>query len=69
MSKCYLDSNLFDVYLKPYFLEAYRPIRKGKYSFFLWNIKKETLTLDEESLRVLNHVSLSVLFNKINMKK
>ncbi|CAH3168025.1 unnamed protein product [Porites lobata] len=29
MSKCYLHSNLFDVYLKPYFLEAYRPIRKG----------------------------------------
>ena len=22
--------NLFDVYLKPYFLEAYRPIRKGE---------------------------------------
>ena len=21
--------NLFDIYLKPYFLEAYRPIRKG----------------------------------------
>lgn len=25
-----LFRNLFDVYLKPYFLEAYRPIRKGK---------------------------------------
>ena len=25
-----VNSNLFDVYLKPYFLEAYRPIRKGK---------------------------------------
>ena len=25
--------NLFDVYLKPYFLEAYRPIRKGQ-SFY-----------------------------------
>lgn len=25
--------NLFDVYLKPYFLEAYRPIRKGE-SFY-----------------------------------
>ena len=23
------SSNLFDVFLKPYFLEAYRPIRKG----------------------------------------
>ena len=23
------DSNLFEVYLKPYFMEAYRPIRKG----------------------------------------
>ena len=22
-------SNLFEVYLKPYFLEAYRPVRKG----------------------------------------
>jgi transitional endoplasmic reticulum ATPase len=24
-----LTGNLFDVYLKPYFLEAYRPVRKG----------------------------------------
>ena len=24
-----LSSNLFEVYLKPYFLEAYRPIKKG----------------------------------------
>ena len=24
-----ITGNLFDVYLKPYFLEAYRPIRKG----------------------------------------
>lgn len=24
-----LDRNLFEVYLKPYFLEAYRPLRKG----------------------------------------
>lgn len=24
-----LSGNLFDVYLKPYFLEAYRPVRKG----------------------------------------
>jgi len=24
-----LQGNLFDVYLKPYFLEAYRPVRKG----------------------------------------
>ena len=24
-----IDGNLFDVYLKPYFLEAYRPLRKG----------------------------------------
>jgi transitional endoplasmic reticulum ATPase len=27
--KCLIFRNLFDVYLKPYFLEAYRPIRKG----------------------------------------
>ncbi len=25
-----LTGNLFDLYLKPYFLEAYRPVRKGK---------------------------------------
>ena len=24
-----LSSNLFDVFLKPYFLEAYRPVHKG----------------------------------------
>lgn len=24
-----LAGNLFEVYLKPYFLEAYRPLRKG----------------------------------------
>ncbi|KAF8176669.1 hypothetical protein K438DRAFT_1419323, partial [Mycena galopus ATCC 62051] len=24
-----LSGNIFDVYLKPYFLEAYRPVRKG----------------------------------------
>ena len=24
-----LEGNLFDVFLKPYFLEAYRPVRKG----------------------------------------
>ncbi|TPX36576.1 hypothetical protein SmJEL517_g01279 [Synchytrium microbalum] len=24
-----LDGNLFDIFLKPYFLEAYRPVRKG----------------------------------------
>ena len=26
---CSMYRNFFDVYLKPYFLEAYRPIRKG----------------------------------------
>lgn len=26
-----ITGNLFEVYLKPYFLEAYRPIRKGEY--------------------------------------
>lgn len=26
---CFFFRNLFEVYLKPYFLEAYRPIRKG----------------------------------------
>lgn len=25
-----ISGNLFDVYLKPYFLEAYRPVRKGE---------------------------------------
>ena len=25
----HLSSNLFDVFLKPYFLEAYRPVHKG----------------------------------------
>ena len=24
-----VTGNLFDVYLKPYFLEAYRPVQKG----------------------------------------
>jgi len=28
VTPCYC-SNLFDVYLKPYFLEAYRPLHKG----------------------------------------
>lgn len=28
-----ITGNLFEVYLKPYFLEAYRPIRKGEYKF------------------------------------
>lgn len=26
-----VTGNLFDVYLKPYFLEAYRPLKKGDY--------------------------------------
>lgn len=25
-----MTGNLFDIYLKPYFLEAYRPVKKGK---------------------------------------
>jgi hypothetical protein len=28
-----LSGNLFDVYLRPYFLEAYRPVRKGESTF------------------------------------
>lgn len=28
-----LSGNLFDLFLKPYFLEAYRPVRKGLGSF------------------------------------
>lgn len=33
-----ITGNLFEVYLKPYFLEAYRPIRKGKsFHIFLLN--------------------------------
>ncbi len=35
-----ITGSLFDVFLKPYFLEAYRPLRKGKFvvlfSFFLF---------------------------------
>ena len=27
-----VSGNLFDVYLKPYFLEAYRPVKKGERS-------------------------------------
>lgn len=30
-----ITGNLFEVYLKPYFLEAYRPIRKGQYTHLL----------------------------------
>lgn len=30
-----ITGNLFEVYLKPYFLEAYRPIRKGKSKILL----------------------------------
>lgn len=30
-----ITGNLFEVYLKPYFLEAYRPIRKGEYGCLL----------------------------------
>ncbi len=26
-----LSGNIFDVYIKPYFLEAYRPVRKGRH--------------------------------------
>lgn len=28
-----LTGNLFEMYLKPYFLEAYRPVRKGLFFF------------------------------------
>ena len=28
-----LSGNLFDTFLKPFFLEAYRPVRKGKYMY------------------------------------
>ncbi len=28
-SRFSVTGNLFDVYLKPYFLEAYRPVKKG----------------------------------------
>lgn len=33
-----LTGNLFETFLKPYFLEAYRPVRKGKASFYLPSI-------------------------------
>ena len=29
LNGCFFCRNLFEVYLKPYFLEAYRPIHKG----------------------------------------
>ncbi len=34
-----LTGNLFDVFLKPYFLEAYRPVHKGTRSFSVLNIR------------------------------
>lgn len=32
-----LEGNLFDIFLKPYFLEAYRPVRKGDTFMGLWS--------------------------------
>lgn len=32
-----ITGNLFEVYLKPYFLEAYRPIRKGVYQLAVYS--------------------------------
>jgi len=29
-----VTGNLFEVFLKPYFLEAYRPVREGQFMFF-----------------------------------
>jgi transitional endoplasmic reticulum ATPase len=34
-----LSGNLFDVFLKPYFLEAYRPARKGKRMFDCFEVR------------------------------
>ncbi|EOA95334.1 Transitional endoplasmic reticulum ATPase [Anas platyrhynchos] len=33
-----ITGNLFEVYLKPYFLEAYRPIRKDRYKASDWHL-------------------------------
>lgn len=33
-----LSGNLFDLYLKPYFLEAYRPVRKGTITINIFKI-------------------------------
>lgn len=34
-----LTGNLFDVFLKPYFLEAYRPVHKGTHAKFMCSKK------------------------------
>lgn len=36
-----ISGNLFDLYLKPYFLEAYRPVRKGKHFIHTLITQKE----------------------------
>lgn len=33
-----ISGNLFDAYLKPYFLEAYRPLRKVRWVQKSWNM-------------------------------
>jgi hypothetical protein len=38
-----LSGNLFDLFLKPYFLEAYRPVRKGKSTCFVFLVKSHLL--------------------------
>ena len=37
-----VTGNLFEVYLKPYFLEAYRPVRKGD----LFSVRGRTHTVE-----------------------
>jgi transitional endoplasmic reticulum ATPase len=43
-----ISGNLFDLFLKPYFLENYRPVRKGKVSFFEIMTNKVILSWLEE---------------------
>lgn len=39
-----LTGNLFEVFLKPYFLEAYRPVHKGTNAKFIWSEYHLTFT-------------------------
>jgi hypothetical protein len=42
-----VTGNLFDVFLKPYFLEAYRPVRKVRHAYLRWKrcVSHEHLSL------------------------
>jgi hypothetical protein len=57
-----LSGNLFETYLKPYFLEAYRPVRKGDFSpFSPLSTHLSPLSLPSLSfLFISSHLSLSL---------